>query len=100
MGTMSQIESKEKSFGYLVRIYFTALHAAARQSIPNACAQFGVDVDFAKQVAGMSILEIEDLANHDAVCFKPTIDASQFIKLRGIPNSTERAIVARLVTKH
>lgn len=83
----------------LNRRYFVALKAAAARSIPEACAKFGVDVDFAKQVADMTLEQIDRLAISDLMLFKPAIPPGQFIKLTQIKDTQSRGIMARLSVK-
>lgn len=94
------LDVKETDEATLNRAYFLALRTCAARSIPDACARFGVDVDFATQVAQMTMQDIDKLSLSNLVIYKPTIEPSQFLRIAGIEDSNNRHIVTRLSVKH
>ena len=81
---------------YLNRTYFMTLRAAATSSLPAACAQFGVDVEFASAVASMSLAEIEKMADVDLMLFRPAMPTWRILDLAGIESSRTRQILVRM----
>lgn len=84
---------------YLNRAYLFALKSAAAKSIPDACAKFGVDANFAAQFADLSIQDIEKFCTDGIVLFKPAINPGQFLKIFRIQDANTRTIMARLSIK-
>lgn len=81
---------------YLNRTYFMALRAAATTSLPDACARYGVDVEFATAVASMSLKEIERMADVNLLLFRPAIPMWRILDLARIESLNKRQILVRL----
>lgn len=84
---------------YLNRTFLFSLKSTATRSIPDACARFGVDANFAAQIADLSMEEIEKFSMEGVVIFKPAIDPNQFMKIFRIEDASTRTIMARLSIK-
>lgn len=93
---MSELHTDE---ALLNHTYFVALRSAALASIPEACAKYGVDSEFAVRVSQMSLVDIEKLALQDLLVFKPSIPTGQFLRMVGLPSENTRHILARLSIK-
>ncbi|GEM_PF-4849700 len=81
----------------LNRSYFLALRTVAARDTAEACAKYGVDVQFSEQVAKLTMADIEWLALSGIVVFKPIIDPQQFLRIAAIEDPAHRHILARLV---
>ncbi len=81
---------------YLNRTYFMALRATATTSLPDACARYGVDVEFATAVASMSLSEIERMADVNIQLFRPALPMWRILDLARIESSKTRQILVRL----
>ncbi|MDP2195394.1 MAG: hypothetical protein Q8J72_05345 [Rhodocyclaceae bacterium] len=80
----------------LNQAFFRALQVAALRSLPDACARFGVNADFARAVADLSIEDMERLCSAGVVLWRPVMPPDQLLRLAKIEDPRARAIVARL----
>jgi imidazoleglycerol phosphate synthase glutamine amidotransferase subunit HisH len=81
----------------LVQLYLRSLQAAALRSIPDACARYGVDANFAAQIADLSIQDMEKLCMPGVVQFRPAMPGARMLQLMQIADTYKRNIVARLL---
>ena len=93
------MDGRDTDQACLNRMYFMSLRSAALISVPNACAAYGVDAEFAASVRDMSLQQIEDLALSRMMIFKPAIPTNQFIRMIGLPDAKSRHVVARMSVK-
>lgn len=82
---------------FLNRTYLAALRTASARSHAEACAAFGVDVEFAKTIGEMSQEEVERIALSRLPLFKPVFSHTQLLKLARVPDSQKREIFAQLL---
>lgn len=80
----------------LNRTYFQCLRVTAVQSVPEACATFGVHKEIAEAVAAMTMEDIERLCLPDLVLFDLKLAPGQFKALLRAPGHAQRQVMAML----
>lgn len=81
----------------LVQLYLRSLQAAALRSIPDACARYGVDANFAAQIADLSIQDIEKLCMAGVVRFRPAMPGDRIMRILKVADPAAQSIMARLL---
>lgn len=80
----------------LNRAYLVILRDAVKSDLPQACALFGIDREFADRISALSLADISLVSESNQMLFRTTLTPDTLGSMTQLGDVTQRSVLAAL----